>query len=86
MRVEEAPERQAKRSYFWRAVDALKALVPESSFIKEPATFCLHHAESCDIIGRASEVGFTWEDESMRKHFETLDLAELKKACLKRIS
>ena len=86
VRVEEALERQVKRANFWRAVDALKSMVGEDDFIKEPATFSLHDSKQCLSLGQADETGFHWNEKRMKDCFPDLSLTDLRKACLKRIS
>ena len=71
-----------KFQHFYRAVDALTALVPAAQLIKEPAAMAIHHAESFAVLGKANESGFHWEDDVVTKHFLDIDLVALRKACV----
>ena len=86
VRVEESPERRAKRDCYWRAVDALKKLVPERELILEPAAFGIYHEGSCTSLGRIHEDGFVWAETEIAKYFPSVSMPNLRRACLQKRS
>ena len=86
VKVDEPPERRAKNAVVWRAVDALKKFVSEDKLIKEPATYCIHDSETCSVVGSADGMHFSWNERQMASAFLDINLAELRKACLRKAS
>lgn len=69
VRVEDSPDRGAKRIHFFKAVDALKEQVSEEKYIIKPATCEIHDAQSLILLGAATEDEFVWKDKRAKSAY-----------------
>ena len=85
IRVEEEPERQARRQAYWRAVDAIKAVAKEGEdFILEPTSFKIYDAKNVESLGEVADEMFEWDLERIRKSFPDMDVPALRRASIQR--
>ena len=83
VRVQDAPDVQAKRAHFWRAVDAIKTLGAEDvDFILVPKSFGIHEVSGLELMGCVTEQGYVWDEAIAKKAFPGAKMIELKKAAL----
>jgi len=83
VRVEDAPEVQAKRKHYWRAVDAIKRMGTEDSdFILDPKSYGIHDAKELDPMGYVTEHGYVWDEKIVKRAIPSINMIDLKKAAL----
>ena len=69
---------------FWRAVGAIEGLVDKAAFILEPRACAIHAAASHELLGSASEDGYIWHEDVMKRVFPDVAMAELRRASFAR--
>ena len=83
IRVEEAPEKSARKRHFWKAVDALKTMKTENvDFVIEPSTLGIHDNKTLDRLGIVDEDGYCWNGQVLAAAFPDIDVTELRRATL----
>jgi len=83
VRVQDAPDMQAKRAHFWHAVDAIKTLGAEDvDFILVPKSSGIHDASGLELMGCVTEQGYVWDEAIVKKAFPSASMIELRKAVL----
>ena len=82
--VQERPEREAKRKWFWCAVDALRTVAKENDdFVLAPSSFGIHDSKELEPLGTATENGYQWDTQALRRAMPEIDTMTLKKAMLR---
>ena len=83
VRVQDSPEGQAKRAYFWRAVEALRKFCTEDTdFVIEPKLFAIHELADMQLMGSVSDSGYRWDDQVVKRALPSVDMAKLKRASI----
>jgi len=83
VRVEDAPDVQAKRKHYWRAVDAIEGFGSEDTeFVLAPRSFGIHEPVDMELMGHVTNDGYVWCDSIVKKALPEISMLELKKRTL----
>lgn len=80
VRVQDSPEKEAKRSMFWKAVSVLESKVSKEDFIVEPRSFGIHASSSHEMLGTVTTSSYEWDAEKMGRLFPQVCLPDLRRA------
>lgn len=85
VRVEDSPQKRNKRAKFFRAADVLREIEGAvDKIILEPQTCGIHSKETHQLLGKATEDHFEWNEEVVTSVFPGIDMPKLRRDCGKR--